>query len=115
LLNNVQRCGNLPLTNRRSLLSQHCMVMRQLTLLQSSPVRIRHQGLIQDLVGNDMWLKLQTVCPTLTIPPSLLYPIWDLGVFDLAHLLDSTTPRHVRLMPSDSFQALHGPRPLARL
>ena len=110
LLDTIRRCGNLPLTSGRTLLSKHCMCMRQLSLLQDSSLRIRLHGAIQDLVGNDMWSKLKRVDSTTCLPTSLLYPLWDLGIFDFAQLLDSTSPRRVCVMPSDAFRAMHAPR-----
>ena len=60
LHHSLRRCGHLPFSTTRSLLSQHCMCMRQLSLLQSSPLRIKFERTILDLVGNDMWSKFQS-------------------------------------------------------
>jgi hypothetical protein len=98
LTDNLRRCGMLPFANSLSHhtdLSRHCMCIRQLTLLHHSPLRLKFRDQVIDLVGNTMWQRL-TRLPTLAALPShIMYPLWDLGIFDLAHLLEETSPPRV--------------------
>ena len=110
LHHSLRRCGHLPFSTTRSLLSQHCMCMRQLSLLQSSPLRIKFERTILDLVGNDMWSKFQSSEQLRLIPPSVLYPIWDLGIYDLAHLLDDPTSPQLHIISTLDLRARFGPR-----
>lgn len=108
----MRRVGQLAISDAPRL-TRCCMRLRQVKALADSNVQLQHGALpslptqssdLQELVAS-LTHDPRYLGEELAVPPSMVLPLFDIGIYDISALLD---PLHTRVIDESTFKRQHG-------